>query len=107
MSETEIPQDVLKAAREHAIKGAQFLDEKRPDWAKEINRKRLNMTSPYNCVLGQLYGFYHYGLNALCIRTSSDLGFITPDKAQGVHFTALNQAWLELIKERLAVLVPV
>ena len=117
MSETEIFQDSLKVARESAVRGAEFLDERRPGWAKEIDRERLNMRSACNCVLGQLYGYYNVGLSAFWPQTNwprinanaSHLGFNTTNdagtKAQGVHYATLRKAWLELIEERLAVSV--
>jgi hypothetical protein len=34
-------------------RGAAWLDEQCPDWFREINLERLNVTSPTFCVLGQ------------------------------------------------------
>ena len=104
MSETEILQASLKAARESAVRGAEFLDERRPGWAKEIDQKLLNMWSPCDCILGQLYGCYSDGLAVVYPLISTDLGFSVNASMEPyeVFFPALRKAWLELIKERLA-----
>jgi len=102
MSETEIPQGVLEIAREYATRGAELLDEERPGWAEEIDRKRLDMGSPYTCILGQLYGSYGAGLYALRSRFSFNLGFSVISRCE-LRSPVLNQVWDELIEERLAV----
>lgn len=39
-------------------KGVQHLDAKHPDWLDRVDPKKLDMTSPKLCMLGQLGGFY-------------------------------------------------
>ena len=59
--------------------GAEFLDQHRPGWFNRIDR-RLHMWSPCSCVLGQVYGNYFKGRNALCL-TQDDVqnyGFWIP-----------------------------
>ncbi len=46
-------------------RGVALLDEKRPDWWKEVDPDRLSMGSPWSCTLGQLYGSYGTGLKEL------------------------------------------
>lgn len=48
-----------------AQRGAELLDEKKPQWRSHINVGRLDMFHPGYCVLGQLFGDYLYGLRAL------------------------------------------
>ena len=104
MSETEIPQRVLQETQERATRGAEFLDERRPGWVAKIDRKRLDMLSSRDCILGQLYGDYEDGLHALRPLSRTDLGFsVTSMESRGVYFPALRKAWLKLIEERLAV----
>lgn len=45
-----------------AQKGAQLLDQIRPDWAREINLDTLNMIEGSYCVLGQLFGEFEDGM---------------------------------------------
>ena len=91
----------LREARERATRGAELLDEKRPGWAAAIDRKRLDMGSVCNCVLGQLYKDFSDGLNAICsYATVVDVGFV---RSSEVCCPTLKKAWLELIEERLTV----
>lgn len=46
-------------------RGARLLDEKNPGWAWDINLDKLDMSSCYRCVLGQLYDGYSYGLGQI------------------------------------------
>lgn len=39
-----------------AARGAEFLDQRRPGWADEIDLDTLDLRSLDDCVLGQLYG---------------------------------------------------
>jgi len=99
MTETEIFEEVLERAREYAALGAQLLDEERPGWAREIDLEMLNMASPCNCVLGQIFGHYDYGLRCLGLGYGREYGF---NKSVG-GYTVLDQIWIELTDERLPV----
>lgn len=64
--EEGLPDNPLDESREARVaRGARLLDEKRPGWRTEIDRDHLDMTSDTDCVLGQLYERYAYGLSAL------------------------------------------
>lgn len=49
------------------VQAAKILDKKKPNWFRKVNLKRLDMLSPWNCILGQLYGDFTDGLFALGI----------------------------------------
>ena len=73
---------------ERVAKGAQFLDEKIPDWYTKINTDTLDMTDGSCCIIGQLYprdGFtwtlkYTYNWNN---KTAQDHGFFIEDLPEG------------------------
>lgn len=46
-------------------RGAALLDEKKPGWAGEIDISTLNVDSYFDCVLGQLYGTFALGSEAI------------------------------------------
>lgn len=48
-------------------KWMRFLDLKRPGWLKRIKITKLDMDDPKLCILGQEFGDYHDGLDALGI----------------------------------------
>jgi hypothetical protein len=50
---------MIDTIQERVSAGARALDALNPGWEYKINLDRLNVASPENCVLGQLYA--HYG----------------------------------------------
>ena len=103
--------------------GAALLDERRPGWRGAIDVERLDLGSCFNCVLGQLYGQFGYGMLTLLDvdddeLTNTDralaraLGFIadsapygwdtgsraTASVANREAELALREAWLEVIR---------
>lgn len=42
--------------KENVARGVALLDEKKPGWYKQIDVKKLHLSSCTDCVLGQLYG---------------------------------------------------
>ena|SRR5258708_188737 len=53
---------------ERVARGAIFLDKSKPDWYKIINASKIDLNSNLDCILGQLYGDYSYGLRKLHIK---------------------------------------
>lgn len=60
-------------------RGMKLLDSKYPGWRSKVNVEKLNMSSPENCVLGQLYGDLFDGLDTLgvsiCTWKAASYGF--------------------------------
>ena len=87
-------------------RGAKLLDDRRPNWWKMIEPKRLNMLSCTDCILGQVYegeGLdvpwgrgYKAGKQELGIEAAHKYGF-SDDEAR---WTTLRRAWLTLIRSR-------
>lgn len=67
----EVPQPTVEPRRKkRTIKsrvaaGALLLDERNPGWHWDVNLDLLDLGDGHQCVLGQLYGFYTDGRNAL------------------------------------------
>jgi len=55
-------------------RGAQLLDQDKPDWAKDITRP-INMSSHDDCVLGQVYGNFRTGMEHLELNFLDDHRF--------------------------------
>ncbi len=90
-------------------KGADLLDQKRgKGWENEIKPYTFDMRHPKHCVLGQLYGDYHLGLDALglTIYTAMDYGFnIDPESDDDfeIHgYGPITSEWSRFILGRLA-----
>jgi hypothetical protein len=88
----------LAAAGRVAL-GAALLDKNRPGWAGEIHVSRLNMASPKNDILGQLYGYFFRGLEALGLTDAEavTLGF----NGERAGDYRLRAAWVAEIRKRL------
>jgi hypothetical protein len=77
--------------------GAALLDEELPAWPERVRPERLNMADCFLCILGQIYGEYVAGLEALGI-----LG-VTPGTDAGFHDedpVALRDEWRRVIEAR-------
>lgn len=90
------------------LRGAAYLDERRPGWEFEINLRRLDIASHCSCVLGQLYGSYVRGVQNCASRGLFGLnplwavrhGFLSLNGASG--FESLTKQWTSLISQRHA-----
>lgn len=92
---------------ERVAAGAGLLDEHAPGWADRIDIDRLNISLCSRCVLGQLYGDYFRGLDAIpAIGTSgdevgpADYGFFHTDEGWFPEDDELTAAWRALIEQR-------
>ena len=87
--------------QERAAKGAQLLDERRPDWANFVSVNILEMNYLHTCVLGQLFGNYAAGCNQLSLEPedgkTAELGFRTNGRED---WKLLNSAWKNEIEKR-------
>lgn len=95
----------LAMAKDAAAKGAALLDQEHPGWHEKIDVSRLDMRDCGECVLGQLYGVYGTGLDALERKTGLpvweervEYGFTTggPHRSSGI----LGAAWMSEINFR-------
>ncbi len=64
-------------------RGAAYLDEKFPDWAKKINKKTIRMESNRFCILGQLAASKGYKGKDIALSFAEDIN-LSEDK-QGTH----------------------
>lgn len=97
--ELPIPVEV----REVVAKGAARLDAHRQSWWQMIDGDSLDMLSNTRCVLGQVYGSYMRGLNALdwsVVLNVEDYGFcptVQPGSSE-----LLKRAWIAEVAKRRA-----
>lgn len=114
-------------AREAVARGAQWLDEKCPDWTAELDLAVLDLKNPYVCVLGQTAecilgrpvdgpGFMavtkgdgwatRYGFD-VPLTHDSERNWVCSDR-QGcarelnTRYEMLQISWIQEIRERLA-----
>jgi hypothetical protein len=94
-------------------RGAALLDRECPGWENEIDLTRLDLSSVYDCVLGQIYGVeparrryarpgYSYGREELgigCIQASIDHGFSLGCEPSW-SYRSLTDEWKHLIATR-------
>ena len=83
--------------------GAELLDTQRPGWEHELALDRLDLSDCQECVLGQLYGSYSSGKDALDLAYGYKHGFTI----EGVHYSrvakwsSLTLAWQRFVARRL------
>lgn len=87
--------------------GARFLDARLPGWPRQIDVDKLQISHAHACVLGQVYGDYGRGVQALCLgaRKVVDLGFFTSEadhsgEAACREYGELDDLWKEEIMRR-------
>jgi len=82
--------------RERVAQGCRILDEARPGWRVAINPDTLDIGDPFQCILGQLYGTFERGLEALDLssRWAAEAGFANDPGVNDDE--ALTTAWLEV-----------
>lgn len=61
----ESNEELYSALKEVVVEGAKLLDSEKPGWIQEICEEDLNLRSPHNCILGQVYGGYSDGASTL------------------------------------------
>ena len=89
-------------AAEAATRGAELLDQRQPNWAKPglINLRLLDLNDSLTCVLGQLYGLYDDGLDALHVwGRACELGFCA-SPGNRHRWGELTEAWRAEIRKR-------
>jgi hypothetical protein len=78
------------------IKGVKALDFHRDDdWPRLIDLERLEMSDGCDCVLGQLYGFYNDGIEALSRKyfEGRELGLYVDVNADEEEWHDLTERW--------------
>jgi hypothetical protein len=87
--------------------GAAFLDEKwgSKEWREQIEVDELDMAHAGLCILGQLYGDYHWACRKLGVPPILDgLGFTVScpelyhEEEIGREWDALERAWIACLK---------
>src|SRR3989344_7097480 len=79
--------------------GVKFLDELEPDWRSKVNARRLDISNPGDCILGQIFGDFMDGCSQLRIephKEAARMGFnvLNPNSPMGDReFEALNRGW--------------
>lgn len=84
--------------------GATFLDANVPGWWKKIDLEKLDISSPFDCIIGQLYGRCYYGLEVLgcllgCCENKDNLGFALSVYCKDTY-CILTKIWKNLIQQR-------
>lgn len=95
---------------ERVARGAALLDHEDPGWWQRIDVSGLDLASCQACVLGQLFGEFNDGVEAVFPRRldkvdkrigfAASRGFDVIDDVASDSFDALTAAWLDLINER-------
>lgn len=99
--------DLRELLRPRVERGAALLDSVEPYWWKRIEEE-LRLSDCKQCVLGQVYGHYNTGLNALAdtsgeyIGAGGEYGFaaVWPEASTSKFWPTLDELWLEAIAGR-------
>jgi len=101
------PRTAAEWAAQAAAKGAAVMDQRKPGWRKRINLEAFSVASVRACVLGQNYGSFNVGMDALGLGrvAAAEHGFIWPpgqvDNDELIR--ALDEAWRFQITGKRAV----
>lgn len=91
---------------ERVHRGATLLDEQRPGWAAAINVARLDLASPWECVLGQIGGgepgCFNDLTEALGLDTMDALRAHGFEREQTEAYSDLREPWVAEITARQA-----
>lgn len=93
---------------EQVARGMALLDERGPtNWRKRINLNTLDVSTGEDCILGQVYGWYPDGLDALGIRdwdeVPANLGFrvmfVADAHTMNSAYAELTQTWRDALTD--------
>jgi hypothetical protein len=95
--------NATEVAKKVVAAGGAFLDiERNGNWRAEIDTENLSLASVTRCIIGQLYGGYDGGLDALSInnREARGYGFESGD-TDGVYVdsSTLDDAWKDYLTQ--------
>lgn len=82
--------------------GGLFLDEHYPGWFTKVDRDKLNMYDPFDCLLGQLYGTYGKGLKILKVSDPQQYGFALPEGTHCWLYMYMTDYWKLEIEKRMS-----
>lgn len=77
-------------------KGIALLDERVPTWCTKMQLDHLDLKSPDSCVLGQVYGSFGQGWDALGFDFPGEYGF---DADDGMSYDGLTRRWKQRIRK--------
>lgn len=94
--------------------GAALLDDVAPGWTETIDLSALDINRCDRCVLGQIYGNYIFGVDAiwgpghedewmrelLAVSYGFDIDFGAPPEDERAHYRRLTDEWRALISQR-------
>jgi hypothetical protein len=88
--------------------GLALIYERDPELAELLDPATLDISDPRSCALGQLYGTFDDGLDALglTICAAAGLGFTceagddAPDEVAGAQFAELTAEWRRVLEAR-------
>jgi hypothetical protein len=92
--------------KQKVANGVKVLDKKMPGWASKINKKKFNLHSNPNCILGQLFkkkpekGLVALGLVKDLELESTDAVAIKHGFLSIEHDDDFNELWLKEIEKR-------
>ena len=76
-----------------------YLKPKKPNWFKTIKLTKLHLGDVDNCILGQLFGSYHAGLNELGLHGDVwDDRYYAAFSSRAGNWDVLTQVWKKEIK---------
>ncbi len=90
---------------ENVRRGMALLDERSPGWRQEIEVEFINVESPIDCPLGQVYNTYYNGLRelGLSVEESVACGFSLYDvvydlQMYPIYAEQMNFTWKGLLR---------
>ncbi len=83
---------------EDVLRGVALLDAEVPRWRERVKPKRLHLVNCKECVLGQVFGDFESGFNALGLTwyDAESYGFVL-DSGDPHRYGWLTRAWRKVL----------
>lgn len=82
-------------------RGAKYLDKYKPGWFNSVDINKIKMSDYRKCILGQLYGTYHQGLQQTVRPNTLDIEW---SEANGFDSFASKDRWITEIENRRSIM---
>ncbi|OGG73025.1 hypothetical protein A3A38_00965 [Candidatus Kaiserbacteria bacterium RIFCSPLOWO2_01_FULL_53_17] len=94
--------DIATNLTERALRGIRALTAVKPDWRTKIKEESFDMQLSERCVLGQVFGHFDKGMQALNLQHGEDgitHGFQLRPAELASSIPEWNRIWRSLIRE--------
>lgn len=98
---SSVTTQTIDKTRQAVEKGAEVLDQIKPDWRDRVNKSALDISNCFDCILGQVFGYFGDGMKAIrnegITLDSEEMGFVCNLAEYACTCNELAEIWKEII----------